>query len=272
MDGTSWMVGLVAAGVTAPAMSATVAMIAVISTLLGWPTAALADLQVRSPIVEYQEFEFEHNGAVALDHRRGQNTDQSFTYSLGYGITPFWKLELEAETGAEPGQRLAYRATTLENTFQLTTQGQYWADLGIFAEYSQSTKRGSANTGKFGPIAQKETAGFGSYRLLHTLNLFFERELGPFSTGRNGFAPAFQSRIELNPLFEPGVEVYGGIENLGRTGEFRDQYYNAGPVIAGAYSLAPYGKFKYEAGYLFGLTPSTPRGTLRWKFEFELTF
>jgi hypothetical protein len=28
----------------------------------------------------------------------------------------------------------------------------------------------------------------------------------------------------------------------------------------------------YELGYLVGLTPTTPHGTVRWKFEYELAF
>jgi high-affinity iron transporter len=212
-------------------MSALAAIVTA-GSLLGWPNAAWADFKVRSPIVEYREFEFEHNGAVTFDHRTGLGNDQSYTYSLGYGLTPFWKIELEAETGAPPGERLSYRATTLENTFELTPQGKYWADLGFFAEYSQAAQRGAAHTVKFGPIAQKETPGFGGYNLLHTLNLFFERELGPNSTSRTGFAPAFQSRIALHPLLEPGFEIYGSIDDLGRTGKFRDQQYNAGPVLS----------------------------------------
>jgi hypothetical protein len=43
-------------------------------------------------------------------------------------------------------------------------------------------------------------------------------------------------------------------------------------MFAGTYSLAPYGKIKYELGYLFGITPATPRGAVRWKFEYEIQF
>jgi FTR1 family protein len=253
-------------------ISTSVAAVLITSGLLAWPNTARADFQVRSPIVEYREFEFEHNGSVTFDHKADLNKDQSYTYSLGVGVTPFWKLELEGETGAPPGGNLSYQATTIENTFQLTPQGKYWADLGFFAEYSQGTLRDSTNTVKAGPIVQKETPAFGSYNLLHTLNVFFEREVGPHSTSRTGFLPAWQSRIELHPLFEPGFEFYGSIDDLGRAGKFRDQRYNAGPMFAGAYSFAPYGKVKYELGYLFGFTPATPRGTVRWKLEYELAF
>lgn len=239
--------------------------------VLGWAPPAWADLHVRSPIVEYREFEFEHNGLVTIDHRQAVR-DQSYTYSLGLGVTPFWRVELEGETEAPPGGPLRFTAVTFENTFQITPQGKYWADLGFFAEYSQGARRGATNTVKFGPIIQKETAGFGGYGLVHTLNVFIEREVGRSSTSRTGFAPALQSRIQVHPLFEPGIELYGSIDNLGRSGTFNRQQYSAGPVVAGAYSLAPYGKAKYELGYLFGVTPAAPHGAVRWKFEYELAF
>ena len=251
--------------------SALVLLVVGFASLTGAPRA-YADFLVRSPIVEYREIEFEHNGSVSFDRKRELNKEQSYTYALGLGVTPFWKIELEGETGAPPGGNLTYAATTVENFFQLTPQGKYWADLGLFFEYSQGAPRDSANTVKFGPMVQKETEGFGPHGLLHTLNLFFEKETGPFSTSRIGFVPAWQSRVLLHPLFQPGFEVYGNIDDLRHSGKFREQQYNVGPMFAGSYIFAPYGKIKYELGYLFGATSTTPSGTLRWRFEYEIAF
>ena len=50
------------------------------------------------------------------------------------------------------------------------------------------------------------------------------------------------------------------------------QQHFAGPVVVGAVSLAPYGKIKYEMGYLFGYTKATPRGAVRWLLEYEIAF
>ena len=237
------------------------------------PTApALADFKVRSPIVDYREFEYEHNGSVTFDHRPDRNKNQSYTHSVGVGVTEFWKIEFEGEIGASTANNLALNALTFENTFQLTPQGKYWADFGFFIEYSHATGRGSANTIKFGPIVQKQTFGFGKYDLLHTINLLLEKEVGPYSTTRTGFQPAWQSRVLLNPYFEPGFEVYGNIENIRQAGKFNDQQYNAGPMFAGGVSFAPYGSVKYEIGYLIGMTTATPRGAVRWKFEYEIPF
>ncbi len=236
------------------------------------PSTAHADFQVRSPLVTYREVEFEHNGSVTFDRKSDLNKDQSYTYSVGVGLTSFWKLELEAETGAPPQGNLAYQATTLENTFQLTPQGKYWADVGIFFEYSHASPSGAPDAIQIGPLVQKETPGFGGYGLLHTLNLLFDKEVGPYATQRTGFEPRWQSRVLLNPFFEPGFEFYGNIDNLAQAGKFNDQQYNIGPMFAGGYNFAPYGKIKYELGYLFGITPATPRGAVRWKFEYEIPF
>lgn len=276
--GTRLLMGLIGGGpgsqkrsAGAASQTALVLFIVGVAQFVG-ASNARADFKVRSPIVEYREFEFEHNGSVTFDHKNELNKAQSYTYSLGVGVTPFWKIELEAETGALPGRNLSYNATTIENTFQLTPQGKYWADIGLFFEYSHANPRGSANSVKFGPIVQKETSGFGKYGLLHTANLLFEKEIGPFSTARAGFVPAWQSRVLLNPFFEPGFEIYGNIDDLGRARKFNNQQYNIGPMFAGSYVFAPYGKIRYELGYLFGATSTTPRGALRWRFEYEIAF
>ncbi len=78
------------------------------------------------PDVEFREFEFEHNGLFTFD-RKGSplNGQQSYTNSLGYGVTPYWEVELELESDSLSGSSVHYTATTMENTFQLTEPGEY---------------------------------------------------------------------------------------------------------------------------------------------------
>jgi hypothetical protein len=236
-------------------------------------TAAHAEFHVRSPTVVYREVEIEHNGSVTLDKKdSGLNHKQSYTTELAYGVTPWWKIGVEAETGADADQRFRYQATTLENMFQLTPQGEYWADLGLFAEYSQSARRGDPNTIEFGPVAQKETAGLFDANALHTVNLFLEKEVGHNHGDDLAFSYAAQSRLLLTSLFQPGVEIYGEIGKIDKPGRFTEQEHRFGPMFAGAYSLAPYGKIKYELGYLFGVTPATENGAVRWLLEYEIAF
>lgn len=241
--------------------------------LVALAAPAHADFQVRSPIVEEGEWELEHNGAVTFDKSKsGLNNDQSYTFSLGYAPFSWWRLELEGETEAPPGGNLQYTATTFENMFQLAPQGKYWLDPGFFLEYSLAGQRHTPNEIKFGPVLQKEAPGFAGAGTLHTLNLFFSKELGPNRGDATGMSFAWQSRLLLNTYFEPGIEYYADVSDIDGFGKLADQEHRVGPMFAGALNLAPYGKIKYELGYLFGVTRATERGAVRWKLEYELRF
>ncbi|MGE5539379.1 MAG: hypothetical protein ACM30I_12240 [Gemmatimonas sp.] len=235
---------------------------------------ARAEFQVRSPTVDYQEIEIEHNGSVTFDRGGSdKNHKQSYTTEIGYGVTPWWKLAVEGEWGADADQRTRYQATTLESVFQLTPQGKYWADVGLFVEYSRSNRRGNPDTVEFGPIVQKETDGFFDSNLLHTANLFVEREVGHNHGDSTAFEYAWQSRLRLNQYFEPGAEFYGTVGKIDRPGKFTDQEHRFGPMFAGGFRLSPgWGELKYELGYLFAMTQATENNAVRWKLEYELPF
>jgi high-affinity iron transporter len=258
----------------AGATSLRAAMLAAIGlAAFGAARDAHADFKVRSPIVDYREVEFEHNGDTTFDKKKsGLSNNQSYTNEIGYGVTPFWQIEVEAETEAPSGTNFRYGATTLENTFQLTPQGAYWADLGFFAEYSQSAIRHEPNSLTFGPIVQKEAPGFGTASTLHTLNVLFSKDVGHDRSDDTGFLLAWQSRLRLHPLFEPGIELYDAVTDIEKPGKLAEQQHRLGPMFAGLFNFAPYGAIKYEVGYLFGLTRSTENGTARWRFEYEIPF
>jgi high-affinity iron transporter len=234
--------------------------------------AARAELQVRMPTVDYRELEFEHNGFFTFDKDRSLGGQQSYTYSVGYGVTPWWQVELEGESNSVPDSSVHYTATTMENIFQLTEPGKYFFNLGFFAEYSQSALSNEPNDFTFGPIVQKELYDVLGVDSLHTLNVFFSRDVGHNATHATGLEVAWQSRLLLNPYIDPAVEYYGFIDDLGNAGSFSQQQHFIGPVAVGAVNFAPYGKLKYEVGYMFGMTEASPRGAIRWKLEYEIAF
>jgi hypothetical protein len=234
---------------------------------------AQAEFKLRYPIVDYREFEFEHNGDTTFDKSQsGKSNNQSYTNEVEVGALPFWTLGLEAESAAPPGANLRYDATTFENFFQLTPQGKYWADLGFFAEYSHAASRGGADSLTFGPLVQKELDDIAGIDTLHTLNLLFGKEVGRNRTDATPLFFAWQSRLRLDPLFEPGVEIYSQIDDIDAPGKLADQQHRMGPMFAGLCIFPPYGKIKYELGYLFGLTRATESGAVRWRLEYEIPF
>jgi hypothetical protein len=234
---------------------------------------ARAEFKLQYPIIDYRELELEHNGEVTFDKRKsGMNNQQSYTNEVGYGVTPWWEPEIEFEWNTGPGQNLHYTATTFENTFQLTEQGKYWADLGFFAEFSRAPSRDTADSFKFGPLIQKEQNDFLGLDLLHTLNLFVAKDVGRNGSPATPLIMAWQSRMRFNALLQPGIEYYGQVQSIAGAADTGAPQHRVGPVIVGIYNMYALGKVKYELGYQFGLNSATERGALRWRLEYEKLF
>jgi hypothetical protein len=244
-----------------------------LAALLAGTLPARAEFKLFYPIIDYREIEFEHNGDTTFDRRKsGKSNNQSYTNEIEIGATTFWKVGLEGEWAAPAGENLRYEATTLENFFQLTPQGKYWADLGFFAEYSHAASRADADAITFGPMVQKEVPDLFGQDTLHTLNLFFGKETGRNRSDATPLFFSWQSRVRLHPQFEPGIELYSVIGDIAAPGKFADQQHRIGPMFAGIYPLYRFGKIEYEAGYLFGLTRATEKGAVRWRMEYEIPF
>src|SRR5579885_2091605 len=207
-------------------------------------TAARAEFKLHYPIVEYREREFENASGVSFDKSNsGLNNGQSYVNEIEYGLFPWWEPGIELELAADPGENLRYDATSC-------------ADADSFT---------------FGPLVQKEQI-LGSLDLLHTANLLFSKEVGRNRSDETPVSIAWQTRLRLHPMFEPGIEYYGDflpIEGRDATGE---PQHRLGPGLFGLVNFYQYGKLRYEVGYLFGLNRATERGVVRWRLEFEKSF
>ena len=244
--------------------------------LLLAPTVSYADYHIIAPSeIDLGEIEIEHNGDDAFDHRLGQIGAKSYTTELGTGLTSYWHSEIELGFDRAPGLNQPTQLTQVvtENMFQLTEPGEMFADWGFYIEYGQSTLRTAANEITFGPVVAKEY-----FRTVHTLNLLFAKELGPDQDNHGvDFSYAWQSRWNIWAPLSPALEIYGDTGTIGNTPALAKQQLLAGPVAIGtlglnALNLGQSGNLKYEAGWLFGTTPASAAGTLRWRIELEIPF
>ena len=243
------------------------------------PRMAHADFRVVSPYeIDLGEIEIEHNGSAVFDRRPEQRGATSYTTEIGTGLTPWWHSEIELgfERAPGDGQPTLLTAAVWENMFQLTQPGQHFFDLGFYFEYGQSLTRGRAagpNQITFGPVISKEIG-----RFVHTVNLFFSRELGPNQSNHDlEFSYAWQTKWNVWAPLSPAVEIYGETGAISRIPGFAQQQLMIGPVGVGSLQLSSLGlgkagKLKYELGWLFGVTPVSPRGALRWRLEVEIPF
>lgn len=244
-----------------------VAVLAV--ALAALPTTARADFKVQMPDAEYGELEIEPIGSYGRSGHDAFDNEQSFVSEFGYGVTPFWHTELEFETFRPPGSgnHLSFVQLTSENQLQFTERGEYWMDSGFFWEYGQVLQHGAPNETTFGPIFRKEIG-----HTINTVNLFVEKDIGGFASGRPVFTYAVESRVETGTMVEPGIQAYGTPGAFGHFDRLSQQDHRIGPQLFANFGPIGPGSLKMNGGVLFGLTAGEPRQTLRWQMEYEVHF
>jgi hypothetical protein len=238
--------------------------------------AAKADFKVWLPDVNPGEVAIETVGNSGFDPHPDRSGEQSQTLEFEYGVTRWWQTELEFEFERDAGvnQTQYFTQLTSENLFQLTQRGEYWVDVGFFAEYGLSMKKGDPNEATIGPVFRKDFWG-----LSNTINLFFEHDIGHNAMTGTQFLWAWETRIDALTMrfgdrfsVEPGFQYYSQPGKIGHFSNWNDQDNRIGPQLFGkVFDIGP-GTLEWNAGFLVGLTNAVPKLTPRWQFEYELHF
>jgi len=247
----------------APRMRTVAALPAMILALAvgGKPTDARADHVVYSPLVEAGEKAIELRGHYDFDGSKALDGGQAYKVEFEWAPFSRWLTEVLVKYERAPGESLDATEIASENIFQLTEQGQYWADFGVLAEYAYSLEDGAANTLEVALLGQKD---FGRNEV--RVNLVFEQ---PLESGADlEMEYRWQYRYRLSERFEPGIEMYGGAGEWGEFGSFDDHEQQLGPAAYGKFRTTD-GAIKYELGLLFGLTQQTPDTTVHFLLEYE---
>lgn len=229
-------------------------------------TAQAAPFKIFSPIVHEGESAVEYRGYRDFDSRNEINRSQTHKIALEHGVTSYWLTELEGEFEKEGGGPLKGTAVEWENVFQLTPQGKYWADVGLFAEYEFAAHSGNADKIKLGPLIEKEF----SPRLSATLNAFFEHEVGSNAQAGTTFSYGARVKYSINRYLQPALEIFGEPGNLkGSLPAFQQQEHWVGPALHGSTKLEHGHTLNYRAAALFGVTDAASHNRLVVSLEYE---
>lgn len=217
-------------------------------------------LKVYSPIVEKGELELEVFGVLEDDNTAG------IKYEVGVGVTDRWFTSVFFETEKKPGSFYDGRYIATENIIQLTEQGQYFIDFGVYLEYKVALDGGVPDKFEGKILLEKSTRYF-----THTLNIIFENEIGPNAGQGTDLEYAWQSFYRFKPSFEFGLQGFG---KFGKIHDFLPshmQRHQIGPAFRGKQRLGKKTFFAYEAGYMIGLTKGS-KNVFRWLAELEIYF
>jgi hypothetical protein len=216
--------------------------------------SAFADV-IYSPIVE--------EGEKAIEWRSTVHSDggEEHKLELEYSPTSWWRAEWLATVDRDPGAPRQIGEVSFENVFSLNPQGRDFWDLGVLAELSKGLRDERAWAAELGLLAEHATA-----RTVTTVNVAAERELLPGSSAELTVSARFRWR--LGPRFEPGVEYHAELGTIDHVGSLRTQRHSLGPALVGRVRLGRE-SLRYEAAWVFGLTPGSPASSARLQLEWE---
>ncbi len=247
------------------------ATVAVTLMALAARPAQADEFEIKSPLVDEGELEFETHGNVQWGFPHGDEDEdedqvrQFHELSIGYGVTDWWEPELELTLQQLKHENLKVNSIGLENTFQLLPTNTCFANLGLSLEYEGSVQD-DIHSLEGGPLVQVWLGPFSN-----TANLLFEQEFGDDrESASTSFDYAWQTLYKAPHGWKVGFEAYGEIEKFATDPpRLSDQDHRIGPVAYYQTSFDPF-ELSIGGGFLFGLTDATPDDTL--KFDIELSW
>ncbi|WP_323815242.1 hypothetical protein [Cellvibrio sp. NN19] len=225
--------------------------VALIISLSTCAMPVLAEMnRVYHPYVEQNERELEYGFTL-----RDLGGEQELLNRAGIGYTwndkLFTEVYLLTESITHEGEQI--RGYEAELKWQITEQGEYWADWGLLME-AGTAKDISSHEFAVGLLWEKELAS----RWVATANLIAEYEFGSDIESEFESALRAQLRHRYSASFEPAIELY-----------LDDQDWAVGPAFMGTIKLSGRQQLRWELGFLFGLDKDTPENNLRGLIEYE---
>jgi hypothetical protein len=208
--------------------------------------------KVYHPYVDALEKELEYRTIVQDRQERWPSPAQLHKLSLGTAFSDRWFGEIYL-VGQKPRQgSFNLQAYEVELKWQLTEQGEYFADWGLLFEFEHETDRDFEEL-SIGLLSEKEWGRWSG-----TANFRITQEWGNDVIDEFETSFAWQHRYRYSQSFEPGVEFYAGQTAVG-----------VGPVLQGTFNTGIRRNLHWEAGLILGLDEKSPDQTFRFLLEFE---
>ncbi|MEQ1704593.1 MAG: transporter [Rickettsiales bacterium] len=217
-------------------------------------------LNVYSPYVEEGMLEIESKNRFDFDDRASEDNFRQHKLAVEYGFTSQWKAALYGELEKENGSGYKYTATEIENIFQFTEVGEYWADVGALVAYEFKHPNGDADKFEAFLLLAKNFNKFTTMA-----NIGFEQEVGSNSNSNPEGEIKWMAKYNYLPILSPGVEYYGEFGEITNSDDYDSQKHRLGPVMYGKFGHG----FKYEAGVLFGISDAAEDYAVKLNLEYE---
>ncbi|KPK27158.1 MAG: hypothetical protein AMJ66_11395 [Betaproteobacteria bacterium SG8_40] len=228
-----------------------------LSTLMsGFSAGAMADGfvvdKVYHPYVNPIERELEYRSIFVESDDAAVDGIQIHQFAFAHAFAERFRGEFYLIGANRHGDNLSLEGFEAELLWQLTEQGEYWADWGLLFELEKERGKDIQELSS-AVIAEKE---FGQWA--GTVNLWLIYEWGGDVNNEWETELKAQLRYRYARFFEPAIELYSGQDFKG-----------LGPVAVGSARMGEGRKLLWELGIIFGVDSDSPDQIYRVMLEYE---
>jgi hypothetical protein len=232
------------------------AVIATLGILLYVPVVVLADGfvvdKIYHPYVNPLEREIEFRSIIVQDDDEAIDGSQQYRLGFARAFGERVRGEFYLIGANTPSSSLSLDAYEVEVKWQLTEQGEYFADWGLLFELEAEREDDIQEFRTSGLVAKELGQWTG------TLNLSAVYEWGDDISNEWESELAAQLRYRYSRFFEPAVELYSG-----------DAFKGIGPVGVGSVRFGAGRKLRWELGVIFAVDSESPDQVWRAMLEYE---
>ena len=240
-------------------MKSIITALAVTFALTLLPTTVSAK-KVYSPIVKKGEIELEIQSETIRSKNPANNGTGKHQLELAYGMTENWHSGVYTVYEKLPGTPLKYTQAKWANIIQLSEPGQYWMDVGLYAEYIWAAPRlAKADVLELKILLEKTVKQWK-----HTLNLVLKQPLWGTQTSTS-LGYAWRTRYTTAFDLKPGIEVYGSLGAINNL-QVTNQTHLIGPVLE--YEIMD--GIEVDFGWLMDTGEGPAYGAFKFNLELEL--
>lgn len=225
------------------AKNASVLLIGLVGNGLALADGAVVDT-IYDPYVNALEKE--------IEYRLVRSEGGESLHRVGFATAITGRLAVEIYAMSADSHLVKLDGGELEFKYQMTEQGEYFADFGLLAEYEHER----AQDNDEGSLSLLATKAWGAHVSTANLTVGYEN--------RGELADEWETQLSLQTRYrwrqslEPGVEFYAG-----------EDYRGIGPMLMGNVRLAAARMLRWQAGIIAGLTGDSADYTLRLSLEYE---
>lgn len=208
--------------------------------------------RVYDPYVQPLEREIEARGVIQNDRNATLDELQVYQFGVGRSWSDQWWTEVYLIGKKFPGESFGLEAFELEAKWQITEQGEYWADWGLLFEVEREREV------DINEISTRLLVAREWGRWITNANLGVQYEWGEDIRKEWETSFSVQGRYRMSRAFEPALELYMGQNHVG-----------IGPVMIGEIRSGIGKKWRWEFGVIIGVDENSPDQTWRGLIEYE---